>query len=194
MSKAIILDYVSIKAISEYRKFQLRVKLGDPEPVMMTDVIPLPIELGRFAKKLKDLSKLGYKQLSTEGLLKGMMHQAFPYGNKDGLIYVKESYAIVDTPEGAKWVYQADDDYDGHFKPAATMPAAGMRMRLKIDNLHIERLQDITEWDVNQEGFRTTETVTAREQFIKHWMKRHGKASWWDNPLVWVVNFREYFN
>lgn len=193
MSKAIILDYVSIKAIKEYRKSELRVILGDPEPVSMADMIPLPLELGAYAKRLQDLSKLGYKLLSTDGVLKGMLHEAFPYGNADGLVYVKESYAIIDTPEGARWVYQADDNYPGPYKPAATMPLAGMRIRLLIENRRIERLQDITEWGAIQEGFRTTETVSAKEQFIKHWMKRHGKYSWWDNPYVWVVTFREYF-
>lgn len=72
----------------------------------------------------------------------------------------------------------------GWFKrPSLFMPRWASRVTLKITDIKIERVQDITQEDAIAEGVR------SREDFITLWCKLNGKESWNVNQYVWVLSF-----
>lgn len=93
------------------------------------------------------------------------------------------------------------------------MPRAACRIRLEIQSVRVERLQDITEDDAIAEGCTTDfnhsadcsnddcalcgdpedcdgVVVTARENYMALWETLNGPNSWSANPYVWVITFK----
>lgn len=149
-----------------------------------------------------------------------------------------ENGQVPDNPETAYW-YFADckdkrpfDASDGwcmneygsdkslwpKWKPSIFMPRQACRLWLKITNLRVERLQDITEADAKAEGVLTkpygshpffcTIDYTYppqrggfrpgfcaytgkqyRSSYETLWQSINGKDSWAANPFVWVYHF-----
>lgn len=100
-------------------------------------------------------------------------------------------------------------------KPSMFMPKNVCRLRLKITNIRVERLHDITEKDAIREGiephdggFRSYEIIhtgkhkgqpnphakfpnkRAKDSFMELWESINGKDSWKENPFVWIVEFK----
>lgn len=111
----------------------------------------------------------------------------------------KENY---DIGEKIKW------------KPSIFMPREASRIILKITDIKVERLQDISEEDARKEGVmptKYTSTVfksflgyknyypqdaedkgvlkTAKESFKTLWHSINGEESWNHNPWVWAISF-----
>lgn len=76
------------------------------------------------------------------------------------------------------------------------------RILLKIKNIRVERLQDISEQDAKSEGvelaFRGFTNIIQhgaeplypyKYRFIDLWVSINGKQSWDANPYVWVIEF-----
>lgn len=85
-------------------------------------------------------------------------------------------------------------------RPSLFMPKSACRIFLKITNVRVERLQDITEKDAKSEGiidrgalgftsFGIDQSEKATEAFKYLWGKINGEQSWNDNPFVWVIEF-----
>lgn len=127
------------------------------------------------------------------------------------IIWVRETFQYVDN----KWfdfvntVYKADevawDLYGCKWKPSLFMPKSACRIFLKVTNVRIERLQNISEEDAinegimrNHEGFEMYSNfektprnycLSAIESYKSLWEKINGKDSWAQNPFVWVYSF-----
>jgi hypothetical protein len=84
------------------------------------------------------------------------------------------------------------------------MPKEACRLFLKITNVKVERLQDISEEDAYKEGCdkklghkfniscgESLEEVPHRFIFYKLWQSINGEQSWNDNPYVWVLEFEQ---
>ena len=104
----------------------------------------------------------------------------------------------------------SEDGFDNwHNKPSIFMPRWASRITLEISAVRIERLQDITEENAKAEGVepicaseleRIPVDILARLNsldvplyvcgFYKTWVSLYGHESWWDNPFVWVVEFK----
>ena len=73
------------------------------------------------------------------------------------------------------------------------MPKEACRLFLKVTNVRVERLQDITEMDAIFEGCmqyeKDTDWMTALYGFELLWKKINGESSWKSNPWVWVIEF-----
>jgi hypothetical protein len=109
-------------------------------------------------------------------------------------------------------------DLGWHKRPSIFMPKAACRIKLKITNVRVERLQDISKLDAKAEGLgmisKDGETwkfgipdsdglpgtddsgwawqdweLTAKDAFAKLWQKINGEESWTQNPWVWVIEF-----
>lgn len=144
-----------------------------------------------------------------------------PYQPGD-ILYVRETWCGWYLPlVGMHYCYRATEP-DGNKRPTSPeydcdvekiswhpsihMPKEAARIWLKVTNVRVERLQDITEDGAEAEGaidnrgfIHSPENeydriYTAREYFIKIWDRTIKKSDLdiygWDvNPWVWVIEF-----
>lgn len=121
-----------------------------------------------------------------------------PYGKPGDLMWVRETFSEKDN----KVIYRADvcskyDLPDGFkWKPSIHMPKVAARFWLRITDIRIERLHDITEGDAKAEGAENLlwrgvikDTQSYRNGFTSIWLSINGDASWNKNPWVWVITF-----
>lgn len=86
-------------------------------------------------------------------------------------------------------------DYGVKWKPSIHMPRAAARIFLKVTNVRVERLQDITHHGVISEGIagdinancKQGDRITPRNEFINLWDSIYN--NWKENPWVWVIEF-----
>ncbi len=127
-----------------------------------------------------------------------------PYQPGD-LMYVRETF--IQAAAHTFW-YKADDKSwmsEGlHWKPAIHMPKEAARIWLKVTDVRVERLQDITDDGAKDEGanWKNGQNVgweekmkrTATERFAEIWDSTIKKSDldrygWRANPYVWVIQF-----
>lgn len=152
-----------------------------------------------------------------------------PYGQVGDVLWVRESYLkppqnitqkmlddgadtwpsfdhVADCELGDIEQYK---EWGWKVKPSIHMPKEACRLFLKITDIRVERLQDISEEDAIAEGVepvgfdQKSQRVTryrgypidqgyfynARESFATLWQSINGKDSWNSNPWVWVISF-----
>ena len=96
--------------------------------------------------------------------------------------------------------------HNGEWKPSLFMPKEAARIWLKVTDVRVERLQDITEDGAKAEGanFKNGKNVgfeekmnrTAIERFTEIWNSTIKKSDidrygWDANPWVWVIEFEQ---
>jgi len=136
-----------------------------------------------------------------------------PYGQVGDVLWVRETwqhtkYAInlsVDD-ENSGYVYKASEngkDWEQNteewkWKPSLFMPKEACRLFLKITDISVERLQDITEVESALEGAKHGRYLglgkiggSIREGFFELWESINGKDSVIQNPWVWVISFEK---
>lgn len=109
--------------------------------------------------------------------------------------YLKEFY-------GYKASIANSEDANEPWKPSIYMPKEAARIWLKITDVRVERLQDITEVQAQAEGCNSgllTGACTARGQFEDLWNSTIKKSDldrygWNANPWVWVIEFERCEN
>ena len=97
------------------------------------------------------------------------------------------------------------------WKPSIFMPKEACRIFLKITDIRVERLQDISEEDAIAEGveklYKDTSAsglpyykeyakdggafTSAYRSFCSLWESINGKDSWHANPWIWVIKFEQ---
>ena len=119
-----------------------------------------------------------------------------------------DSVAPRDLPTREIIGYDADyhsepnDGYRGKGRPSIHMPRWASRITLKVTNIRVQRLHDISEADAKAEGAYQDPTThghwitgapgqfnfgTAYKAFAALWTSINGEASWDANP--WVVAY-----
>ncbi len=129
-----------------------------------------------------------------------------PYKPGD-ILYVRETW--VDTVSlpldcahygiNDKYMYKANclDDINPpwKWKPSIHMPKEAARIFLKVIDVRVERVQDISEDEAVAEGFSGFEDeaylVLPSEEFAQYWDSLDAKRGfgWDENPWVWVIEF-----
>ncbi len=144
----------------------------------------------------------------------GGLYVKCPYGKPGDLIWVRETFASVHNPETnsfSHFVYKADRDPLHNFikwKPCIHMPKVASRIWLEIVSITVQRLDDITQEEAEQEGvllLQFDETgklykdylnerlglTSPIASFMSLWTAINGVQSRKNNPWVWVIGFRK---
>lgn len=99
-----------------------------------------------------------------------------PYGQKGDLIWVRETFSPHHAypEEAAEFIYKADipkaawPQYKGGWSPGIHMPKVAARIWLEIEDITIERLQDITVDSALNEGiYRVAHTAGVLHRGVK---------------------------
>ena len=87
----------------------------------------------------------------------------------------------------------AKEKYGYKWKPSIFMPREACRIFLKVTNVRVERLQDISDHDVIAEGIVMEKTpfIEPCNAFASLWESINGIGSWALNPWVWVYEFKQ---
>lgn len=118
-----------------------------------------------------------------------------PYGNIGDLLYVRETWALVN---GCDYFYKAGFKPNVVFqnvgelkwKPSIHMPKDAARIWLEITGVRVEALQNISSRDAVLEGMPENGQPFVG-QFKNLWCKINGVGSWDQNPFVWIVEFKK---
>ncbi|MBI0276892.1 hypothetical protein I6H07_14010 [Hafnia alvei] len=105
-------------------------------------------------------------------------------------------YGLWSIPDDAEWKPHTDNmKYEGTWVPSIHMPRWASRILLEITNVHVERLNDISEEDARSEGITpkslpAEKLVGGKLAFAELWASIYGYESWQSNPWVWVIEFK----
>lgn len=150
----------------------------------------------------------GYFEVSEEPLYiydtDGKQGKITPPYQPGDILYVRETF--IQAAAHIFW-YKADDkpwmSKDLLWKPSIHMPKEAARIWLKVTDVRVERLQDITGLSVQKEGIEVDPNECASKfdfiselflLFQKLWDSTIKKSDldrygWDTNPYVWVIEF-----
>jgi hypothetical protein len=122
--------------------------------------------------------------------------------------YYNNSAKVFAEPH---YIYKADGVYANKWRPSIHMPKAAARIFLKVTDVRVERLQDMTDEDCIAEGIKPVRVpgstnyreerefqiacgIATIEKYEELWdstIKKQDldKYSWEANPWVWVIEF-----
>lgn len=148
---------------------------------------------------------------STWRRLRPFIEKKPPYSRGD-ILYVRETWG--EGYEDGTYIYRADDKLADLptfkelskliYHPSIHMPKEAARIWLKVTNVRVERLQEITEDGAKAEGanWKNGQNVgweekmkrTATERFAEIWNSTIKKSDldrygWAANPWVWAIEF-----
>lgn len=119
----------------------------------------------------------------------------------------KEYWCIIQPKDSKRIFYKADcteetgycdSDKLVKWKPSIFMPKEACRIFLRVTNVRVERLQDISVEDIKKEGAPLITITGNNEDFINSklkgwwydlWNSINGKGAWEANPYVFVYEF-----
>jgi hypothetical protein len=150
-----------------------------------------------------------------------------PYGRVGDRLWVRETWAAVCQNEYGQvlqWrdvakenrkeercmtIYKADEtelnsEYEGSWIPSIFMPRWASRLTLEITDVRAQRIQEISEYDAEQEGVQVSHYYCDEGEFPAHrcdpvgkfkelWDSINGRrpgCSWQENPWVWCLSFK----
>lgn len=116
--------------------------------------------------------------------------------NKGDILWVRETFGeTLDENANTIFYYKADHDVWDKYKPSIHMPKEAARLFLKVTNVRVERLIDISEEDAMAEGVlftwydekRNIKIEAAKSIFLRLWKEIYPKSE--NNPFVFVYEF-----
>ena len=115
------------------------------------------------------------------------------------VLYVRETWQYIEESDSdGFYIYAADhkDHAEWNWRPSIHMPRSAARIFLRVKDVRVERLDDMTEEDAIAEGFPDSPACTDSplERFSVLWdktIKRNDlrEYGWHANPWVWVIEF-----
>jgi hypothetical protein len=118
-----------------------------------------------------------------------------PYGQPGDILWVRETWQQRSDKAlqmgFEKYYYKAgwDGCTDTAWKPSIYMPKSACRIFLKITDIRVQRLCEISEKDAKHEGCNSSLYPNSYNQFMHLWMAINKADSWNSNPWVWVISF-----
>jgi|SRR5690606_32859049 hypothetical protein len=128
-----------------------------------------------------------------------------PIANVGDILWVRETWQDLQCFDYNMkgFAYKADEhsskhakEYKIRWKPSIFMPKEAARIFLKITNVRVERLQDISIEDVCSEGLSSNlmehdACCELSDKWESLWCKINGADSWESNPWVWAYDFEK---
>ena len=204
--KPILFNTEMVRAIMDGRKSCTR-RIVKPQP---NEKHTYPLGFVTDSTEKKDVGCFGFGINEYSGSIQYTKPQYQP----GDILYVRETWGHpISLNSDQQYVLRADKipergfNNDSHIShPSIHMPKEAARIWLKVTNVRVERLQDITEDGAEAEGaidnrgfIHSPENeydriYTAREYFIKIWDRTIKKSDLdiygWDvNPWLWVIEF-----
>lgn len=116
------------------------------------------------------------------------------------ILYVRETFGYpISLNSDRQYVYRADEFAENGFKndshiwhPSIHMPKEAARIWLRVTDVRVERLQDMTDDDAEAEGcFDYTSTALGFPDVWDSTIKKSDldRYGWDANPYVWVISF-----
>lgn len=199
----IIFSTPMVQAILKGRKTQTRRIIKDIHPDSQNIIL-------QGFEKIDKITFLEPDQFDKPENEKLASQVSCPYGKTGNLLWVRETWQhtkclnINFEDENYGYVYKADgqpwEDYERWtWKPSIYMPKIAARIWIKLTNVRVEQLHQITEEDAKAEGVpkerilgasdSPSNPLTYKYGFFNIWNNIHGYASWLENPWVWVIEF-----
>jgi len=181
--KPIIFSTLMIQAILDGKKTQTR-RIVKPQPPQFMD----------YFEKRGD----GFKAYMVPGepcdypLIK-------PRYQPGDILWVRETWAKRIHSDN-RYYYRADNNLgaifnreDDKWRSPIFMPREAARIFLRVTNVRVERVQDITAHDAIREGMESEIPFDTVDEFKELWNNLNAKRGYgWDtNPWVWVIEFEK---
>lgn len=215
-TKPILYATEMVQAILEGRKTQTRRTKGLEEINKKPDFYRYNRPCDQFDDFPKDCHIFLDDKINT-----GAYIVKCPYEIGD-ILWVRETFTGIEQNDGKlKYHYKADSNWaldkalKIYWKPSIHMPKEAARLFLKITNIRVERLFEISEEDAISEGIECKIVENMKEyraylvkdsehvfgknsypdtpqcSFLELWEKINGKESVNSNPWVWVIEFEK---
>lgn len=204
--KPILFNTEMVRAILDGRKTYTR-RLVKPQP---DEKHTFPLGFVTDSTEKKEVGCFGFG-IDEYG---GSIQYARPQCQPGDILYVRETWS--EGYEEGTYIYRASDKLAGLptfkesskliYHPSIHMPKEAARIWLKVTDVRVERLQEITEDEAKAEGaidnrgfIHSPENEydhihTAREHFAEIWNSTIKKSDidrygWDANPWVWAIEF-----
>lgn len=202
--RSILFSTPMVRAILEGRKSQTR-RIIKPQPESIKKV-PHYIELEDSWDKLSFTYPDGESEL---------VNPKYDIGD---ILWVRETWNedwfTVDHTVKEDHIYRYKADGYGErkmkWKPSIFMPKEACRIKLLVEDVRVQRIQEISEEDCIAEGIENTgekvigypfgvtfnysngihNYTTPKEAYQALWESINGTGSWDKNPWVWVIEFK----
>lgn len=220
-ARPILFNGDMVRALLAGRKTQTR-RVMKPKPEKVPADHPRP---GHWwsSNVVQSMVHIEAELQNQQGGWEGLAANVCPHGKEGDLLWVRETwiqkgrYVMPAWPEAeqedATWSgsknihYSADGEgpdsrEDGRVvwrkRPSIHMPRWASRLTLRITDVRVERLQEISEEDAKAEGCDNSKSEEAatvgwyekpRKAFRRLWERINGSESWSANPWVWVIEF-----
>lgn len=201
--KPILFSTPMVQAILEGRKTQTR-RTIKPQPTIMSDNNHFNFDKEYYLTREELIAKSKIQKGDVLWVRETWFPTRFDY--KNCLQYGYSRKHVIK--------YKADGNYDPNtdcvgrsWKPSIHMPKIACRIFLKVTDVRVESLQDISEDAIVSEGIFidendlpalrskwTPELVMSRalkKEWKSLWHSINGKESWDANPWVWVYEFEQ---
>lgn len=198
-SKPILFNTDMVRAILDGKKTVTR-RIVKPQPVVLNSLVIPPYKVGdilyvretwkRFCGMLYGRENGTYIPLDD--------FEGYQYKADEQCICTKGFNPFCDGFEDQK----NDASFDDKWHPSIHMPKEAARIFLRVTNVRVERLQDITPEQIDAEGCKeyaynakTGELLPSKPTWFKiKWdstIKKSdiAKYGWTANPYVWVIEF-----
>lgn len=190
--KPILFNTEMVRAIMDGRKSCTR-RMVKPQP-NEKHTYPLGFVTDSTEKKEVGCFGFGINEYS------GSIQYTKPQYQPGDILYVRETWGHpISLNSDKQYVFRADKIAESGFKndshiwhPSIHMPKEAARIWLKVTDVRVERLQDVTDDDAEAEGcFDYTSTALGFPDIWDSTVKKSDldRYGWDTNPWVWVIEF-----
>ncbi|RHG20050.1 hypothetical protein DW272_02265 [Blautia obeum] len=190
--KPILFNTEMVRAIMDGRKSCTR-RMVKPQP-NEKHTYPLGFVTDSTEKKEVGCFGFGINEYSSS------IQYTKPQYQPGDILYVRETWGHpISLNSDKQYVFRADKIAESGFKndshiwhPSIHMPKEAARIWLKVTDVRVERLQDVTDDDAEAEGcFDYTSTALGFPDIWDSTIKKSDldRYGWDTNPWVWVIEF-----